>query len=235
MVNGANGNIIGNAPNLGALTGSPAFFPLNTGSPAIDKGNNAICAAAPVSNTSQNGVNRPQDGDVNGSVVCDIGSYEKAGGTERAKNGGFNTYIGASKIPQFWVKSTTFAATDGKDTTVKKEGAASVKIVGAAGKTKTLTQTLNLSGLTGDKLTFSFWAKGASIPAAGICRAQVLLYDGATLKLTKTVNCSNGTYAAFQKKALSFNATSNFTKVIIRFTSSKASGTVWFDLVSLVK
>jgi CSLREA domain-containing protein len=57
-------------PNLGSLTGSPAYFPLNTGSPAIDAGNNAICAAAPVSNTSQNGVARPQ------GAHCDIGSYE---------------------------------------------------------------------------------------------------------------------------------------------------------------
>ncbi len=153
---------------------------------------------------------------------------------ERARNGGFNTYVGASKIPQFWVKSA-FAATDGKDTTVKKEGLASVKIIGAAGTTKTLTQTLNLSGMTGDKFTFTFWAKGASIPAAGLCRAQVMLFDGATLKLTKTINCSTGTQANFQKKTLTFNATSAYTKAVIRFTYSKASGTIWFDLVSLIK
>jgi LPXTG-site transpeptidase (sortase) family protein len=76
LTDGSNGNIIGSDPNLGALTGSPAYFPLNTGSPAIDKGDNATCAAAPVSNQSQNGVTRPKDGNDDGAAVCDIGSYE---------------------------------------------------------------------------------------------------------------------------------------------------------------
>lgn len=79
LINGVDGNIIGSDPNLGALTGSPAYFPLNPGSPAIDAGDNATCAAAPVNNESQNGVTRPQDGDGNGTAVCDIGSYEKPG------------------------------------------------------------------------------------------------------------------------------------------------------------
>jgi len=55
---------------LGSLTGSPAYFPLNAGSPAIDAGDDAICTAAPVSNTSQNGLTRPQ------GAHCDIGSFE---------------------------------------------------------------------------------------------------------------------------------------------------------------
>jgi CSLREA domain-containing protein len=71
LTNGTNGNIIGSDPNLGTLTGSPAYLPLNGGSPAIDAGDDATCAAAPVSNTSQNGVSRPS------STHCDIGSFEK--------------------------------------------------------------------------------------------------------------------------------------------------------------
>jgi len=60
-------------PNLGSLAnngGSTQTFALLTGSPAIDAGDNAICAAAPVSNASQNGVTRPQ------GLYCDVGSFE---------------------------------------------------------------------------------------------------------------------------------------------------------------
>lgn len=64
-------------PKLGSATGSPAYFPLLTGSPAIDKGNNTKCAGAPVNNLSQNRIPRPQDGNNDSSAVCDIGSFEK--------------------------------------------------------------------------------------------------------------------------------------------------------------
>lgn len=154
---------------------------------------------------------------------------------EQARNGGFNTYSGASKIPVSWAKSATFSPSDGKDANTKKEGLASIKIIGQSGKTKTLTQTLNISGDSGDTFTFTFWARGASIPTAGICRAQVMLYNGSTLKLSKAVSCKTGSYAAFQKRTITFNATSTYTKVTIRFTYAKTSGTIWFDLVSLTK
>lgn len=70
LASGVNGNIIGSDPNLGTLTGSPAYFSLNNGSLAIDAGDDTVCTAAPVNNTSQNGVTRPQ------GAHCDIGSYE---------------------------------------------------------------------------------------------------------------------------------------------------------------
>jgi uncharacterized repeat protein (TIGR02543 family) len=153
---------------------------------------------------------------------------------ERALNGGFNTYAGTSKIPTSWVKSKTFGSSDGKDTAYKKEGTASVKIVGN-GTTKTLTQTLNLSGNPGDRLTFSFWERGSAIPSGGLCNAQVILYFNTTAKLTKTINCRSGTYNAFEKKTILISANAIFNKVVIKFTYAKASGTIWFDLVSLIK
>ncbi len=51
-------------PELGQLTGSPAYYPLYIGSPAIDAANAAYCA-----NTDQRGVSRI-------STACDIGAYE---------------------------------------------------------------------------------------------------------------------------------------------------------------
>jgi len=152
---------------------------------------------------------------------------------ELALNGGFNTYVGTSKIPQYWT-AANFATTDGKDTTVKKVGTASLKIAGASGKTKTLTQTKSLSGSSGDAFLFSFWVKGTSIPAAGVCEAQVLLYNGTTLKLTKTIACPTGLYL-FQKKSLSFTTTNVYTKAVIKITYAKSTGTVWFDALSLMK
>ena len=62
--------------NVSALTGNPAYFPLKPGSAAIDAGDNAICAAPPVNDASQNGVARPIDGNGDGTAVCDVGSFE---------------------------------------------------------------------------------------------------------------------------------------------------------------
>ena len=58
---------LGALANNGGLTQTIALLP---GSPAIDAGDNAICAASPVSNVDQRGVARPF------GAQCDIGAYE---------------------------------------------------------------------------------------------------------------------------------------------------------------
>jgi uncharacterized repeat protein (TIGR01451 family) len=152
---------------------------------------------------------------------------------EIALNGGFNIYGGTSKIPTNWT-ARNFTTTDGKITSVKKEGTASVRITNTSAITKTLSQTLDLSGSSGDRFYFSFWARGVSIPVMGICRGQVLLYNGTTLKMSKAVNCTKDTYG-FQQRSLYFTAISAYTKIVITLTYAKASGTIYFDGLSLLK
>jgi hypothetical protein len=212
-----NGNTCNGAtiPAAGTCTFGVTFSPTSSG---VKNGSVSI---------PSNASSSPNSVSLTGTGVTQI--------QEQIKNGGLNTYTGTSKIPVNWVKSATFSASDGKDTNTKKEGLASIKITGQSGKTKTLTQTLNISGNSGDTFTFAFWARGSAIPTAGICRAQVILYDGSTMKLTKAVACRTGSYATFQKKTITLNATSSYNKVVIKFTYSKASGTIWFDLISLTK
>ncbi|MEW5986603.1 MAG: choice-of-anchor Q domain-containing protein [Chloroflexota bacterium] len=68
-------------PLLGPLqdNGGPTFTQaLLPGSPAVDGGNPDGCTddQGNLLNTDQRGFERPQDGDGNGSVICDIGAYE---------------------------------------------------------------------------------------------------------------------------------------------------------------
>ncbi len=73
-----NGSQSSTDPMLNSLAnngGNTPTMSLQTGSPAIDAGDNTICAAAPVNNLDQRGVTRPFDGD-GGGAVCDIGAYE---------------------------------------------------------------------------------------------------------------------------------------------------------------
>jgi uncharacterized repeat protein (TIGR02543 family) len=154
---------------------------------------------------------------------------------ELVNNGGFNLYKGASKIPLNWVKNLSFGSKDGKDTKVKQEGLASVRIFGLVDKVKTLTQTLYLSGSAGQPFTFSYWVKASLAPKAGVCQGQVLFYNGKKLVGTKTLKCPTGKTYNWTHTTLELTAPPAYTKVLIKFTYSKASGKVWFDWVSLLK
>jgi hypothetical protein len=57
------------------------------GSPAIDSGDNSVCAAPPINNIDQRGASRPQDGDTNGSAICDAGAHEVTAVTTSTLNG----------------------------------------------------------------------------------------------------------------------------------------------------
>jgi hypothetical protein len=73
-------------PNLGPLAdngGATQTMELLAGSPAIDAGNDGLCAAAPVNNLDQRGIARPQ------GPHCDIGAFEVV----QAENGFPSTHL----------------------------------------------------------------------------------------------------------------------------------------------
>jgi sugar lactone lactonase YvrE len=158
---------------------------------------------------------------------------------EQLSNGGFNTYVGSGTIPLYW-NALNFSSSDGKDTTNVEEGSASVRI-GGSSASKSLSQTILLKGIAGDTFTFSFWVMGDAIPANGACMGQVLVYKNNPqagpgtpdiLVGTYTINCPTDTFA-FQPMSLTFTVPSVYYKVVVKFTYSKPSGTVWFDNASL--
>jgi len=145
LTHGANGNIIGIDPNLGTLTGSPAYFPINSGSLAIDAGDDATCAASPVNNTSQNGVIRPH------GAHCDIGSFEY--------NGPSISYTISGNT---WESGVTLSYIDGTPKTVISDGSGNYS----------LTVTYDWSGtVTPSKAGYTF--SPASITYSNVMSNQI--------------------------------------------------------------
>src|SRR5262249_20333611 len=66
-------------PQLSPLAdngGPTQTMALQKHSPAIDAGDNAACAAAPINNLDQRSVARPIDGNEDRVAICDIGAFE---------------------------------------------------------------------------------------------------------------------------------------------------------------
>lgn len=180
--------------------------------------------------------NDDADGDGYTNVEEFINATEPTGPIvpkELVINGGFNSYQGKSQIPTSW-RAFKFAVPDGKDTIIKYEGTASVKIIGDSEILKILTQTLFISGTGGETMIYSFRVSGNSIPGQGIiCDGTVFLYKAGVQINRQIVKCPTGTFE-FKQLSATFTIPGAFDKIIIRFRF-KSAGTVWFDEVSLVE
>src|SRR5262249_24561888 len=76
IADGSNGSIVGQAANLGGLTGSPKYYPLDIPSPAINAGDNSLINEATV-DVDLNG-----DGDKSDTINTDEpGNPRVIGGT----------------------------------------------------------------------------------------------------------------------------------------------------------
>jgi hypothetical protein len=179
---------------LGDYGGSTQTFPLLPGSSAIDAGDNATCAAAPVNGLDQRGVARPQ------GAHCDIGAYESRGFT-LTKTGGDNqstpintafpsaleatlTETGGNPLPGAAITFTppgsgASAVITGSPATTNGSGAASV--------------TATENGTTG--------AYNVTASAAGAASVNFALTNLATYTVTYNANgATGGTVPADQTK-----------------------------------
>lgn len=150
------------------------------------------------------------------------------------KNGNFETYpLAASKIPSSWTISN-FSSTDGKYLS-NKEGIYAILIKGSLNKTKKIFQTMTISGKTGDAFTLTYLVKASLLPTTGTCAAQVAFYNGVTLTAVKTLKCPTGPTYTWQKPTLSFTAPTPYTRLVLMFTYSKPSGSIWIDMLNIIK
>ncbi|MEO8392801.1 MAG: S8 family serine peptidase, partial [Chloroflexota bacterium] len=161
VTNGVNGNLTGD-PNLGALTGSPAYLPLNAGSSVINAGNNSFLSESSV------GLDFNGDGDQLDTLATD----QRGPGFPRTSGGtvDFGAYeaTGANTAP------TISDIVDLKINEDTSTGAIAFTI----GDAETLTSNLIVSGVSSDlnrvpRANIVFGGSGANrtvtiMPAANI-------------------------------------------------------------------
>ncbi|MBN1450601.1 MAG: hypothetical protein JW963_06260 [Anaerolineales bacterium] len=136
-------------PNLGALTnngGTTETMALLAGSPAIDAGDDTICAAVPVNNLDQRGVTRPQ------GAHCDIGAYEHIEPTVLSITRASTNPTDAASVDYTVTFSVPVTGVDAADFTVTKVGAGNISgmtVSGVSGSGDTYTVTVSTGTGTG--------------------------------------------------------------------------------------
>ncbi len=214
LTNGTNGDIVGSDPLLGALGsygGDTQTFPLLPGSPAINAGNAAACAAAPVDGIDQRGVSHVG--------TCDIGSFESQGfsmsisggdGQSAAINSAFTNPL------QVTVSSSYSEPVDGGKVTftAPASGASTNPTVNTATiASGAASQSVTANGTAGGPYTVTASASGAASVDFSLTNLQ-------TYTVTFYGNGSDGGSMSPQISAVAANLTANaFTRAGYTFAS----------------
>jgi len=139
-----------------------------------------------------------------------------------------------STIPDGWTTSGTSS-----DTSTPSEAAFNSKsymIVGSATTDKSLSQTIAISGNTGDIFSFGAWAKANAVPYASNRNFQMSLVfkNGTTVINTEAVPFNNAS-TAWQYVEAKAVSSGTYTSVTISFEYFDQLNTVYFDGAQLYR
>jgi uncharacterized repeat protein (TIGR01451 family) len=228
-------NVSGKTVTIGTLTASTGFLLANNTCNGQTLANAASCSFGvrfnPVASIVYDGaVEIP----VSGSNYITTLPLHGVGldGTELLTNFSFEKDVNRDRVPDDWKKASAWTLNDGRNCTVKRTGACSLRFTGTSGL-KSLQYVVLKSGVAGDDFLLTVWSRASTVPStAKYYRIRLEIYNGTTLVGSKTFNFAKGTHAFVQGR-LPLTAAADYTKIIVKIEFQAASGTVWFDDASL--
>jgi hypothetical protein len=225
----SDGNLLGRDPLLGALVtpsdGGPAYYPLLTGSQAIDAGSDALIPEGLTTDQAGN----PR---IFGAAV-DVGSVEFTA-RNLLKNGGFEAAGANPSIARKWQHIGLAAADDRKcDTPTKRFAytgscAFQFKLGTTLGLSRTIKQKVDVTGLgaADNDLTLSAWVRAKKLTAGAKLKITIRYTDGTTGKAVRKVPV--GTYG-YTRLSKTLTLTKAAVRVEIAIFAGPSTGTVLVD------
>jgi hypothetical protein len=142
--------------------------------------------------------------------------------------------VGLRSLPTLWTPSYATRLVDKLDPNQHHTGKYAMKFLGNR-TSKGLLQTIYTSGKSGDKFRISAWSKAYRVPTiGGLYAVRVMFMDGNYTVGQLTLNFICGTHA-WQQVTQDIQAPADYTSVRYIVIYQKASGTAWFDDVSLLR
>lgn len=213
LLNGISGD-----PMLGNPVGQPVYLPLLAGSPALDAGlNNAVNCP----DSDQRGELRPQDGNNDGNLGCDLGAFELG----MIVNGGFEDGTTGWKVSN----PATGKVKCNKPTKQLANGGYCAFMFKGAGKVTQKITDVTLNPGASMQLRLFYWGKGNTINAK--VKLRVKYTDGTeTGKLNPVLSTSDG-YTELVEHIVIDSAAINKIKIVVN--NSSPAGKLYIDDVSL--